>query len=41
MTSIKSQIKRNVQNHNIPIDFKYLKIDYWRLFAICILLFGA
>jgi hypothetical protein len=36
MTKNKSQIKLNIQNR-----FGHLRIGYWRLFVICILLFGA
>ena len=44
MTSTKFQINYNVQKFNDQNSFKlfdYLIIDFWNLFVICFLLFGA
>ncbi len=40
-TSIKSQINHNVLKFNFPNSFGHLKIGFWKLFVISLLIFGA
>jgi len=40
-TSIKSQINHNVLKFNFANSFGHLKIGFWKLFVISLLIFGA